>query len=58
MHGTNDALFHVSQAIHRDLLLTPASVPMRTENLSTLIARIEARRMRYLPANDGELPLR
>jgi hypothetical protein len=59
MDFMQDALFHVSQNIHRRLLLDPARPAVSPQPISTLVDRVEAMRLRREPGNgQGVLDLR
>nr|ART40477.1 K110 [uncultured bacterium] len=47
MDGLQDAMFHVGQSIHHDLLVTQATSPANSQPLGTWIERIEALRRGY-----------
>lgn len=50
MDYLHDALFHVSQNIHRQLLVNPADRKAEIQPLSVMIERVEAMRCRRDPA--------
>ncbi|QUT06517.1 hypothetical protein KFK14_03370 [Sphingobium phenoxybenzoativorans] len=59
MDYLQDALFHVSQNIHRQLLLNPGQAAAPAQPISALIDRVEAMRRRREPGQgQGVLDLR
>lgn len=42
MHNINEAVFHISQTINRQMLTTPAA-PFRPEPINAIIDRLNAR---------------